>query len=108
MLPFERRVVTALLTTDDAAQGQAVVDFADGSLGAMPEILRFGIAAISVALTVLVGGRRLVGRDPSDAELVEWLQSHRLGLVRQWVRALRSLVLFAENEAMPAAEAARP
>ena len=33
MLPFERRVVTAFLTTDNASQGGAVVEFADGARG---------------------------------------------------------------------------
>ena len=45
MLPYERRVVAALLTTPDAGQRQRVTEFVGGSLGAMPEILRFGIAS---------------------------------------------------------------
>lgn len=101
MLRFERRVVTALLSIDDTAQSRAVVAFADGALGAMPEILRFGITAISVFLTAWSAGRRLAGRDRTDAELLAWVQDHPIGLVRQWVRALRSLVLFAEQETMP-------
>jgi len=42
-----------------------------------------------------------VGRP--DPQLLEWLEGHRVGLVRQWARALRSLVLFAEQEMLEAA-----
>ena len=106
MMLLERRVVTALLSTEDDAQRRAVVEFADGSLAAMPEILRFGLSAITVLLTAWTALGRLVGRDRSDAEVLAWVQDHPVGLVRQWVRALRSLVLFAELETTPIATGA--
>ncbi len=98
MLPYERRVVAALLTTPDAGQRQRVTEFVGGSLGAMPEILRFGIASISIALGAFAAVRDAVGRRPEPEAEVIWLDTNPIGLIRQWVRALRSLVLFAEQE----------
>lgn len=98
MLPYERRVVDALLTTTDADQRRTVTDFVSGALGAMPELLRLGIWGISVLLGCWATVRDAVGRRPEPAAEVAWLDSHPVGLIRQWVRALRSLVLFAEQE----------
>lgn len=105
MLSYERRVVTAMITTDDARIREQVVAFAGGSLGAMPELLRFGISAITVALTAWTTLLGLVGRRRSDAETLSWLETHPIGLVRQWARALRSLVLFSEQELLEGASA---
>src|SRR3954470_19823023 len=102
MLSFERRVVTSMIGTDDPQIRSEVVGFVDGALAAMPEFLRFGITAISVGASTWDGARRLVGARRSDASTLEWLEEHPIGLVRQWVRALRSLVLFAENEKLEA------
>lgn len=102
MLAYERRVVAALLSTDDPGRRRAVEDHVSGALAAMPEIIRLGIAGETVALgawsTVRHRGRVWDGQ----AE-VAWLDGHPIGLVRQWLRALRSLVLFAEQEMLSAA-----
>ena len=49
MLWLERRVVGALAGPDDALHGGAISDFVDSSLRAMPQHLRLGVAAESVA-----------------------------------------------------------
>jgi hypothetical protein len=100
MLWFEREVVGALVASPDPAVRSAVEAFVDGSLRDMPEPIRLGV----VGETVLLGGyvaalrlRRRVG----DAEIVELLdrwEASPIGLLRQWPRMMRSLVLFAENE----------
>lgn len=103
MLPFERRIVDALTAGTDPAHRDAVIDHVDAALTAMPEVTRAGIAGESV----LLGGwaaARSRRRPSSPAADLAWLEAHPVGLVRQWVRALRSLVLFAEHE-MIAAEA---
>lgn len=106
MFAFERRVVRAMITTEDPQIGAEVEAFVGSRLGAMPEFLRIGITAI----TVVVGGwcraRRLAGAGRSDDQLLSWLEQHPIGLVRQWARALRSLVLFAEQEKLEAAATA--
>ena len=106
MFRYERKVVAALLTTPDPVQRQEVIAFVGGALGAMPEFLRLGIAALTVGLTAWDALRRLVGAGRSGTDEVVWLKGHGLGVVRQWVRALQTLVLFAENEKMEAAACA--
>lgn len=103
MLSYERTVVAALLTTDDARIRTEVTDFTANSLAAMPPHLRAGIAGISVILGAYDRARRLVGVRRSPAAQVAWLDEHPVGLVRLWVRALRSLVLFSEHEKLEAA-----
>jgi hypothetical protein len=103
MLSYERTVVDALLSTDDGRIRWEVTDFTGTSLAAMPPHLRFGIAAISVVLGGYDALRRLIGLRRTPAALVTWLDEHPIGLVRQWVRVLRSLVLFAEHEKLEAA-----
>ena len=93
MLPFEREVVEALSTTADPDARAAVVDWVEGSLAEMPEVLRAGVAAGSVALGAWAGLRRLRG-----PELVRALESSPLPPVRQHLRLLRSLVLFGDLE----------
>lgn len=102
MLSIERRVVNAMITTDDPAERRFIEDHVGGALAAMPEFIRVGISGLSV----LVGGwarlRRLRDRSLTPADDLSWASHHPLGLVRQWVRALRSLVLFAEQETIDA------
>jgi hypothetical protein len=105
MLTFERRVATALLRATDPVQRERVLRYVDDSLAAMPEILRAGLAGLTVALGPWSRARTLAGAGRSDRDLIEWLEGHPLGLVRQWLRALRSLVLFAEEETMAEAAA---
>ncbi|CAN5840179.1 hypothetical protein BH23ACT2_BH23ACT2_04680 [soil metagenome] len=98
MLALEHRIVSSLLSSPGAERRAAATDFVDGALAAMPELLRAGLATITVGLTVWTGLRRVVGADDSAAAQLTWMEQHPIGLVRQWVRALRSLVLLAEQE----------
>ncbi|HEU5150485.1 MAG TPA: hypothetical protein VFU19_08310 [Iamia sp.] len=106
MLPYERQVVDALIGTDDPARRREIVDYVDATLGAMPELIRTGIAGETVLLTTWSTARRR-GRPIDAADELAWLDGHPIGLVRQWVRALRSLVLLAENEMLDADAAPR-
>ena len=93
MLRFERQVVATLLTVPDQPVRDAVEEFVEGTLGDMPEHLRAGVLVESVAFGTLArvwpGGL---------APLLVWLERSPIGLVRQYVRLFRGLVLFAEQE----------
>lgn len=93
MLWFERHVVASLTETSDPKQRAAIESFVDGSLRAMPEHLRAGVVAESIALGAWA---RLRGADPET--LIGALQRSPIGLLRQYERLLGSLVLFAEHE----------
>ena len=93
MLGFERRMVAALTTTSDPARRAGVEGWVDDTLRDMPEHLRFGVLAESVGLGLWA---RVRGRD--DASLLESFERSPLWPVRQYVRLLHGLVLFAENE----------
>ena len=93
MLWFERHVVASLTETSDPGQRAAIASFVDGTLAAMPEHLRAGVAVESVALGAW---SRLRRSRPDD--LVASLGRSPVGLLRQYERLLSSLVLFAENE----------
>ena len=93
VLRFEREVVDALSTTSDPAQREAVVEWVEGSLAAMPEVLRAGVAAGSLGLGAWAAARRL--RGPA---LIAALERSPLPPVRQHLRLLRSLVLFGDLE----------
>jgi hypothetical protein len=101
MLPFEREVVRSLVTSTDDRLRSEVESYVDGCLQAMPEYLRAGVAAESLALGAWAGlrGRR---REGLHEQLDAWEESP-IGVVRQYVRLIRSLVLFAECELAPAA-----
>ena len=94
MLDFERELVAALVTTTDPAVRRDVEAFVEGSLDEMPEFLRLGVLAETVAFATLAKVRR--GRDLLG--LVDLLERSPIPLVRQYVRLFRSLVLFAEQE----------
>lgn len=97
MLPYERRVVDALLSTDDPERRRRVREHVAAELAAKPEVLRAGLVGETVLLSAWSTARRR-GRPLRPAEELAWLEGHPVGLVRQWARALRSLVLFAEHE----------
>ena len=99
MLGFEREVVASLVTSTDAEVQSAVLTYVDRSLRSMPEHLRAGVAAESVVLGAWVRLRRRLGATGDDlrSQLEAW-QDSRLDPVRQYVRMLRSLVLYAEHE----------
>jgi hypothetical protein len=101
MLRFEREVVAALVGTDDPAVRSSVEAFVDGSLRDKPEHLRLGLAGESVFLGTYVAVLRALGRLDGDDALLALLRSWEagpIGVVRQYVRAMKALVIFAENE----------
>lgn len=98
MLGFERKVVAALSTAVDPQERAAVVAWVDGSLRAMPEVLRAGVAIGSV---VLGAWATVTGKD--GARLVAALEASPLPPVRLHLRLLRSLVLFGDLELSPGA-----
>jgi hypothetical protein len=105
MLRFEREVVTALGSTPDEATRSAVEAFVDGSLRAMPEVIRLGVVGESVLFGIWSRLRGTTGPEALRAQLDRW-ETSRISVVRQYVHMFRSLVLFAENE-LPEAEATR-
>jgi hypothetical protein len=94
MLGFERRMVAALTTTSDPALRAGVEGWVDDTLRDMPEHLRFGVLAESIVLGLWARLRAAV----DDAALLRSFEGSPLWPVRQYVRLLRSLVLYAENE----------
>ena len=100
MLAFERKVVAGLTASTDPQLRGAVERWVDGTLRDMPEFLRLGVMAESVLFGLIASALR---RDAPA--LVATLDASPVGLVRQYVRLFRSLVLFAELELEPAAPA---
>jgi hypothetical protein len=104
MLWFEREVVARLINPAlDARWRPAIEDYVDGALRDMPAHLRAGVAAESVLFGAGAAVRRALGpADPAalDRSIERWGAS-RIDVVRQYVRLLQSLVLFAENELVP-------
>jgi hypothetical protein len=101
MLWFERQVVAVLVGTDDPGVRSSVEAFVDGSLRDKPEHLRLGLAGESILLGGYAAALRALGRIDGDdalaARLDAW-ETGPVGVVRQYVRAMKSLVIFAENE----------
>ena len=106
MLWFEREVVATLVSPSlDNPQRSAVEAYVDESLRAMPEHLRAGVAAESLLFGAWPRVLRALGRldrHALDAKVEHWKAS-RFDLIRQYVRLLQSLVLFAEHELTPGA-----
>jgi len=106
MLWFEREVVGALTESPDQPIKSSVESFVDGSLRDMPEHLRAGVVGESVLLGAYVIGLRTLGRLPAGDpgallhQLDAW-EGSRIGVLRQYVRMMKSLVVFAENELAP-------
>jgi hypothetical protein len=105
MLRFEREVVTALGSAPDQPTRSAVEGFVDGSLRAMPELIRLGVLGESFLFTAYAKLLAVVGRPLDDPEALRrqldaW-EGSRIGVVRQYVHMFRSLVVFAENEKAP-------
>ena len=93
MLGFERRMVAALTTSPDPALRAGVEGWVDDTLRDMPEHLRLGVLAESIGL-----GLWARVRPSDDRALLASFERSPLWPVRQYVRLLRSLVLYAENE----------
>jgi hypothetical protein len=108
MLWFEREVVGALIASTDQPLRSSVEAFVDGTLRDWPEHLRLGVAGESVLLGAYVAGLRRTGRlAPGDREglvrLIERWEASPVGLLRSYVRAMKSLVVMAEHEIVPGA-----
>ena len=105
MLWFEREVVAALVGSEDPRVRSSVEAFVDGSLRDKPEHLRLGLAGESILLGAYVTMLRALGRLHGDDALLALLRSWEtgpVGVVRQYVRAMKALVIFAENELVSA------
>lgn len=106
MLWFEREVVGALIDTPDQPLRSSIEAFVDGSLRDMPEHLRAGVVAESLLLGAYVAALRAAGRlGPRDRDglrrhLAAW-ETGPVGVLRSYVRLMKSLVVFAENELAP-------
>lgn len=106
MLWLEREVVGALTDSGDPQVRSSVEAFVDGSLRDMPEHLRAGVAGESLLLGAYVAALRGLGRLPSGdrsalREHLDAWEASRIGVVRQYVRLMKSLVVFAEHELAP-------
>ena len=104
MLWFERQVVGTLMNpTLDPAARSAVESYVATTLQSMPEQLRAGVAAESIVLGGWSWLEDRVGRLDERrlrARVAGWKTS-KIDPIRQYVRLLQSLVLFAENELVP-------
>ncbi len=96
-------VGTLMSPTLDSATRAAVESYVATTLQSMPEHLRAGVAAESIVL----GGWSWLGNRGGDrngnrlhAQITRWKTS-KIDPIRQYVRLLESLVLFAENELAP-------
>jgi hypothetical protein len=99
MLWFERQVIDTLGSADGDKQ-RAVASYVDGTLRLMPESIRAGIVAESLLLGSWPRLQQVFGRyEPHSLErrIARW-ESSPIAPIRQYVRALRALVLFAEYE----------
>jgi hypothetical protein len=105
MLWLERQVVTTLVGERDQQRRLDVVAYVDGVLKAMPKHLRTAVVAESLALGAWPALEQVLGRNDAEAmsrHVHGWAVSP-LAPVRQYVRLLHSLVLFADNEFEPGA-----
>ncbi len=104
MLWFERKVVGTLMSpTLDAVTRSAIESYVATTLHSMPEHLRAGVAAETIVLGSWSWLEDRVGRFDERrvrARIARWKAS-KIDPVRQYVRLLESLVLFAENELAP-------
>jgi hypothetical protein len=101
MLWFERHVVASLMSPElDPELRPRVEAYVDETLRDMPEFLRLGVAAESIVFGAWSRVEDAFGRldDRKIAARVERFRTSRIDVIRQYVRLLQSLVLFAENE----------
>lgn len=108
MLWLERRVVDAIMTEQHPDRQRAIRDYVDGCLAAMPAHLRLGVAGESVILGTPLRLAAVIGRLDASAmrRAIGRLGRAPVDVVRQYVRVLSSLVVFAEHELPPAASPA--
>jgi hypothetical protein len=94
MLRFERQLLASMVGHLDDDDRETVSTYVAGALAGLPEHLRLGVAAESLALGAWARVR------PGIAHLAP-LETSPLGPVRMYARLMRSLVLFAEQELRP-------
>jgi hypothetical protein len=101
MLWLERQLVATLVSPSLDDRRRAVVEqYVEDSLRSMPEHLRVGVAAESLLFGAWPRVQRSLRRLDHRAferRLSRW-GSSRFDPLRQYVRMLKSLVLFAEHE----------
>ena len=104
MLWLERRVVAALTRDIDVEIRPQVTAYVDAALRSMPEYLRAGVAAESLVLGVVPRLLDAAGRldDATLHRVLDRMERSPIDPVRQYVRLLSSLVLFAQQELIPA------
>jgi hypothetical protein len=95
VLGFEKRVVAALIDGADPALRPGIEAWVEDSLDDLPDHVLLGIRVQSVVLGVWY-------RTRADSAVLRSLQNSPLWPVRQYLRALRSLVLMAQHELVPA------
>jgi hypothetical protein len=93
VLRIERDVVHALLDTPDTEHQARVEGWVEGCLDDMPELLRTGVQAESL---LVAAWHRLRGTDLGT--LLDAMERNPIGLVQQYPRLFRSLVLFGDLE----------
>jgi hypothetical protein len=101
VLWFERQVVATLMDPKlDSGERAAVERYVDDTLASMPEHLRIGVALESVVFGGVPWLQHKAGHDDSAAieRRIERWKTSKFDPLRQYVRLLHSLVLFAENE----------
>lgn len=105
MLWYERQLVATMVGHLDHDDQARVSSWVTGSLQAMPEHIRLGVAVQSVALGMWARRPRRRGEAQGDRAAVSLraLEVSPLNPVRQYARLMRSLVLFAEHELRPGA-----
>jgi hypothetical protein len=105
VLWFERQVVRTLMRPTLPEDARAAVEaYVDRTLRSMPEHLRAGVAAESILFGAVPWFEHVIGRAPArsvERRVARWKTS-AFDPLRQYVRLLHSLVLFAENELVPA------
>lgn len=94
MLVVERDVVDALLDTPDPAHRDRVQGWVRGSLDDMPGLLRLGV----IAESVLVEAWRRARPSQPLASILAAMERSPIGLLQQYPRLFRSLVLFGDLE----------
>jgi hypothetical protein len=104
VLWFERQVVGTLMDPAlDATTRSVVESYVSTTLRSMPEHLRAGVAAESMVLGASSWVEQRIGRlDQGRLRTrVDSWKTSKIDPIRQYVRLLESLVLFAENELGP-------
>jgi hypothetical protein len=104
VLWFERQVVGTLMDPAlDTTTRSAVESYVSTTLRSMPEHLRAGVAAESMVLGASSWLEQRLGRlDQGRLRTrVDSWKTSKVDPIRQYVRLLESLVLFAENELGP-------